>query len=329
MLVLDKQAFDRGQRVGVAVKGYAAETAGFVPLNDALTLVGALTSELNTREGQQNADTTAETKTKDDWRETVARKADTLSKQAVAWAAAKGDVKLKLKLRVSYSDLRFGEADEDMDAARALVALVRAIPAKDRADYRIDSALADGVEEAVTKFEAAADDQTAVKQQAQLATLSIPELGRRLRGALEQAKLLINGQKGTNDRWAELAKLFNAANKNQKLPGVAKLAKAARVVKKLTARGEADETFQLDDQNYAPRYEIRVENVGTVDLRLWMGLEPTGAPQGTPLMCPAGMKRTFRRSELGPETARRLMGQFVGGEGGEAKVVVRRVVGEG
>lgn len=56
-----------------------------------------------------------------------------------------------------------------------------------------------------------------------------------------------------------------------------------------------------------------------------MGLEPAGAALGTPLVCPAGMKRTFRRSELGPETAKRLMGQFVGGEG-EAKVVVRRVV---
>ena len=63
--------------------------------------------------------------------------------------------------------------------------------------------------------------------------------------------------------------------------------------------------------------------MGTADLRLWLGLKPDGAPQGTPVMCPAGMKRTFRRSELGPETARRLMGQFVGGAG-EAKVVVRR-----
>ena len=38
------------------------------------------------------------------------------------------------------------------------------------------------------------------------------------------------------------------------------------------------------------------------------------------------MKRTFRRSELGPETAKRLMGQFVSALGGEAKLKIRRVV---
>ena len=41
------------------------------------------------------------------------------------------------------------------------------------------------------------------------------------------------------------------------------------------------------------------------------------------------MKRTFRRSELGPETAKRLMGQFASAPGGEAKLTIRRVVGEG
>ena len=329
MLSFDKQTLDRSQRVRVARQDYAAEITGFVPLKSAFATADELTDELQKREGEQNADTTAETKDKDAWRETLARKADTLSKQAVPWAAAQNNVKLQLKLRVSYADLRYGEADEDMDAAREFVALVRAIPAADRTAYRIDATLADAVDEAVAEFEKAAADQTGAKLNTRLATLSIPELGRRLRGVLEQARLLINGQKNTDARWAELATKFNAANKGQKVPGEKQRAAAARVVKKLSARGAADEIFELDDQNYAPTYEIRVENVGTVDMRLWMGLEPDGKAQGTPPLCPAGMKRTFRRSELGPETARRLMGQFVGGEDGEAKVVVRRVVAEG
>ena len=326
---LDKQTLDRSQRIRVARAEYAPEIAAFTPLQAVFTTTDALTDELERREGEQNADTKAETKTKDEWREILARNADTLSKQSVPWAAANGDTKLRLKLRVTYADLRYGEADEDMDAAREFVALVRAIPAADQVTYRIDATLTTAVEEAVRQYEAAEKDQIKSKQNVQLATLSMPELGRQLRAQLGQAKLLIGGQKNRDDHWAELSKLFTAANKGRKLPGESKRAKAARVVKKLTAHGATEAPFQLDDQNYAPTYEIRVENIGTIDLHLWMGLEPTGAAQGPPLTCPAGMKRTFRRSELGPETAKRLMGQFAGAPGGEAKLTIRRVVGEG
>lgn len=325
MIGFDKQTLDRGQRVRVTRQDYAAEADGFAPLKETLNEAEALTQELARREGEQNTDTTPETHGKDAWREVMARQADTLSKQAVAWAVIKSTVTMKLKLTISYTDLRYGEADADVDAARALVALVRAIPAAERTTFRISDALATEVEQAADEFEQAEDAQIDAKQQAQLATLSIPELGRRLRAKLELAKQLINGQKEASDRWAEFAKRFNAANKNQKQPGEARRAKKARVVKQLPARGVADETFQMDDQNYEPLYELRVENTGPTDLRLWMGLEPDGAAHGTVLVCPAGMKRTFRRSELGPETARRLMGQFVGAAG-EAKVTVRRVV---
>ena len=320
---LDKQTLDRSQRVRVARQEYAAEVSGFGPLKETFAAADGLTDELEKRESEQNADTMAETQGKDAWREVVARKADTLSKQAVPWAMMKGTVTQKIKLRVSYTDLRYGEADADMDAARELVAGVRAIPAADQAMYRIQAGLATEVEAAVRAFEQAEDAQTGVKQNVQLATLAIPELARQLRGLLVQAKLLIGGQKDASARWGELNTKFNAANKALKAPGERRAAKTARVVKRLSARGAAEETLALDDQNYPARYEVRVENVGTADLRLWLGLEPDGAPQGTPVMCPAGMKRTFRRSELGPETARRLMGQLVG-SAGEAKVVVRR-----
>lgn len=321
----DKQTLDRSQRVQVVRQDYAAEVDGFEPLKEVMDDIDAVTTALEARRGEQSTDTTPETRGKDAWREIMARSADTLSKQVVPWAVVKSNLTTKLKLTVTYSDLRYGDSAADVTAAHELVQQVRAIPAAERTRFRISDTLADAVEEAAEELVKAEAAQTKAQQQVQLATLSIPELGLRLRAKLELAKQLINGQKDAGDRWAELSKRFNAANKTQKLPGDAKRSKAARVVKKLTARGAAEAVFQLDDQNYAPLYEIRVENTSAADLRLWMGLEPAGAAHGTPQVCPAGMKRTFRRSELGPETAKRLMGQFVGSEG-EAKVVVRRVV---
>ncbi|MBD2716883.1 hypothetical protein KBK19_17700 [Microvirga sp. STR05] len=81
---------------------------------------------------------------------------------------------------------------------------------------------------------------------------------------------------------------------------------------------------RLANTNYGPRYTLTVENRAASALRLWMA-QKDGAPT-SPALCPAGQVTELTREQLGPETARYLMGQFADAAGGEATVVIRRVV---
>ncbi|MBC8083059.1 MAG: hypothetical protein H7Z21_07590 [Hymenobacter sp.] len=81
---------------------------------------------------------------------------------------------------------------------------------------------------------------------------------------------------------------------------------------------------RLSNTNYGPAYTLTVENRAASALRLWMA-QKAGA-ETTPQLCPAGEITVLTRAALGPETARYLTGQFEGEQGGEATVVVRRVV---
>lgn len=83
---------------------------------------------------------------------------------------------------------------------------------------------------------------------------------------------------------------------------------------------------RLANTNYGAAYTLTVENRSATDLWLWMA-QKDGA-RTTPGRCPAGRVTTLTRGAIGPETARYLMGQFEGDGGGQATVVVRRVVTE-
>jgi len=67
---------------------------------------------------------------------------------------------------------------------------------------------------------------------------------------------------------------------------------------------------------------VRGRAVGKLVIAKWVLVSGNTTPQ----LCPAGQTTTLTRRDLGPETARYLTGQFVGAAGGEATVVVRRVV---
>ena len=67
-----------------------------------------------------------------------------------------------------------------------------------------------------------------------------------------------------------------------------------------------------------------MENHAATPLLLWMA-QKDGA-KTTPLPCPTGAVAVLTRANLGPDTARYLMGQFQDATGGSATVVVRRVV---
>ena len=67
-----------------------------------------------------------------------------------------------------------------------------------------------------------------------------------------------------------------------------------------------------------------MENHAATPLLLWMAQKD--GTKTTPLPCPTGAVAVLARANLGPGTARYLMGQFQDATGGSATVVVRRVV---
>ena len=97
-----------------------------------------------------------------------------------------------------------------------------------------------------------------------------------------------------------------------------------RIVRTLPVTTAADQPLRLANTNYGPAYTLTVENHSAHSLLLWMA-QQDGA-KTTPLACPAGQVTVLRREQLGPATARYLMGQFACAAGGSATVVVRRVV---
>ena len=126
-------------------------------------------------------------------------------------------------------------------------------------------------------------------------------------------------------RWAALYEAFAEANKRR---GVAaktrQAAGGSRIVRTLPVTSAAGMALRLANTNYGPAYTLTVENHAATPLLLWMAQKD--GSKTTPLPCPAGAVTVLTRANLGPDTARYLMGQFQDAAGGSATVVVRRVV---
>ena len=326
----DTSLLNSGQRVGLAVADYPKELADFPPLLAANTERAALVTAIEDKQSKQDNTTTASTSAKDAAREQMARATETLSARAVSYALATKQLGLKQAFTLTYSDVRFGEATEDVNHVRELVARVQALPAKVRQDYRLTDAVIQAPADAAKLFEDADDTQTGDKAAPHLATLALPDLLRQLSAALLLMETLLKGQSTDKDpkfQWEPLYKAFKDANKRR---GVAASSRRAtpktRIVRTLPFQAAATgQPQRLANTNYGPTYTLTVENRSAVPLLLWMAQKDGAAT--TPHTCPAGAMTTVTRADIGPATARYLMAQFQGGgAGGAATVVVRRVV---
>jgi hypothetical protein len=318
-----------GQRVGLAVANYPTELGDFPPLQTAETDRAELVKAIEVRQAAQDATTTGSTTTKEDAREAMALATETLSARAVGYALATKQLGLKQAFTLTYTDVRFGEAAEDVNHVRALVAAVKALPAQARKDFRLTEAIVQAPADAADLFDAAGDAQTDAKAAPRLATLALPELLRQLSAALRLMETLLKGQSTDTDRkfnWLGLYEAFAQANKRQKVAASShRGTSAARIVRTLpfTAAGNG-QPQRLANTNYGPAYTLTVENHSAAPLLLWMAQKDGAAT--TPHSCPAGAITTVTRASIGPETARYLTAQFEGAAGGTATVVVRRVV---
>ena len=325
----DTSLLNSGQRVGLAVANFAKELADFPPLLAADTDRAELVAAIAARQAAQDTTTTASTSAKDEAREVMARATETLSARAVGYALATKQLGLKQAFTLSYTDVRFGEATEDVNHVRDLVKAVQALPAKVRQDYRLTDAVVQAPADAADRFEAAGDAQTEAKAAPRLATLALPELLRQLSAALRLMETLLKGQSTDADpkfQWRELYEAFRQANKRQGVAASGRRAvPTARIVRTLpvTAAGTS-QPQRLANTNYGPAYTLTVENRSAAPLLLWMAQKDGAAT--TPHTCPAGATTTVKRADIGPATARYLTAQFQGAAGGEATVVVRRVV---
>ena len=305
------------------------ELADFGPLQAAETDRAELVTTIEARQATQDNETTPSTSAKDEAREVMARATEILSARAVGYALATKQLGLKQAFTLSYTDVRFGAATEDVNHVRALVKAVQALPAKVRQDYRLTDAVIQAPAAAADLFDAADDAQTGAKAAPRLATLALPELLRQLSTALRLMETLLKGQSTDTDpkfEWKALYEAFRQANKRQ---GVAasgrRAAPTARIVRTLpfTAAGTG-QPQRLANTNYGPAYTLTVENRSAAPLLLWMAQKDGAAT--TPHTCPAGSTTTVTRADIGPATARYLTAQFSGAATGDATVVVRRVV---
>lgn len=121
-----------------------------------------------------------------------------------------------------------------------------------------------------------------------------------------------------------MALAFASANKRRGVATARRDAHRPRIVRTLAVHLPDGHPARLAHQAYGPAYTLTVENRSAQALRLWLAqrdLAPT-----TPQTCPAGQVTELQRAALGPDTATYLVAQFEGSTGGEATVVVRRVV---
>ena len=328
MTTRETSLLDSGQRVGLAVAPYQAELNDFPPLLAANADRAELVTAIEARQAAQDAVTTPSTTDKDTAREQMALATATLSARAVGYALATGQLGLKQTFALSYTDVRYGEAAEDVNHVRALVAAVQALPAQVRTDFRLTEAVIQAPAAAADAFEAADDTQTDTKAAPRLATLALPELLRRLSAALRLMATLLKWQRTDADpkfRWAAVYDAFAEANKRRKGAASRRVAAGGpRIVRTLPLTLPSDQPARLANTNYGPAYTLTVENRSAHSLLLWMA-QKDGA-KTTPLPCAAGAVTVLTRANLGPATARYLMGQFQDAAGGEATVVVRRVV---
>lgn len=315
-----------GQRVGLALQAFKPEIEEFGPLKEAEEKRAALVAAIEAKETAQGAMTEDATTGKEQARERMARAADTLSTRAVAYALAAGRLDLKRAFTLSYTDVRHGDADEDVRDVRALMARVRELPAQVRKDYRLTEAVIQAPEDAAREFEAAGQAQTTAKSGTRLASLALPELLRQLSATLRLMQTLLKGQRDDADpRWGELYAAFADANKRREVAGRRALTGRAakpRIVRTLPVALGAGAARRLSNTNYGAGYTLTVENRAGAPLLLWMAQKDNA--RTTPQACAAGKVTVLTREALGPETARYLVAQFEGAQGGEATVVVRR-----
>lgn len=97
-----------------------------------------------------------------------------------------------------------------------------------------------------------------------------------------------------------------------------------RIVRTLPVTTASNQPLQLVKANYGPAYILTVENRSAGPLLLWVA-QKDGAKM-VPLTCATGAVTVLTRANLGPKTARHHIAQFQDMKGGEATVVVRRVV---
>ena len=319
---------DSGQRVGLTVAKFPKELKDFPPLEAADTSRAELVTAIEAKQATQGTLTADSTTDKETARENMALATATLSARAVGYALATNQLGLKQAFTLTYADVRYGEATEDMNHVRDLVKAVAALPAQVRKDYRLTDAIIQAPADAAKLFEDADDNQTNAKAAPHLATLALPELLRRLSAALRLMDALLEGQSTDTDpdfQWPALYQEFTDANKRRGLPARArKAAGGPRIVRTLPVTTASNQPLRLANTNYGPAYTLTVENRSATPLLLWMA-QKDGAPT-TPHPCPAGAVTTVTRAALGPETARYLMAQFQGPGSGAATVVVRRVV---
>ncbi len=320
-----------GQDVGLAVADFTAEIADFGALDAANTDRAELVTAIVAKQAQQGAQTTSTTTAKDTAREELAVTTDTLSARAVGYALATKRLDLKQAFTLPYSDVRYGDATEDVNHVRDFVAKVQALPAQVRKEYRLTDAVIQAPLDAAKKFEEAEDAQTTTKTAPRLATLDLPALLRQLSAALLLMKALIYGQRLDKEKgfdWAGLNTAFANANKRRKTAAKTHPnTTGPRIVRTLHLHGVDGRAFRVEKGkiNYGPAYTLTVENHAATDLLVWAA-QKDGA-KTTPVRCPAGAVTVLLRADLGPETAQYLMGQYAGSDGGEAVAVVRRVVG--
>ncbi|MFD2718366.1 hypothetical protein ACFST9_06545 [Hymenobacter monticola] len=217
----DTSILDSGQRVGLVAADYSKELADFLPLQAANTDRAELVTAIEAQQQTQDTRTTPATTDKDDAREKMAQATATLSAKAVGYALATNQLGLKQAFTLSYADVRYGEATEDVNHVRDLVKAVAALPAQVRKDYRLSDAVIQAPADAAKLFEDAADDQTDAKAAPRLATLALPELLRRLSAALRLMETLLKGQRTDTDpafQWPAFYVAFKEANKRRGLP---------------------------------------------------------------------------------------------------------------
>lgn len=319
-----------GQAVGLAVKDFQKEITDFGALQAADKDRAELVTAVAEKEAAQDAETQGATTAKEQAREEMAVAADVLSARAVGYALAAGELGLKRDFTLTYADVRYGEATEDVNHVRDLVAKVAALPALVRKNFRLTDAVIQAPLDAAEKFEKAEDTQSETKTAPRLATLELPELLRKLSKALLLMKTLIYGQRLAKEAgfdWAGLNTAFANANKRRvvaaKRRGVDTGVRIVRTLHVTIPAGHAGPS-RLHNTNYGPAYTLTVENRGGAALVLWMAQrDGTRTTFGT---CPAGVVTALTRRDIGPDTARYLMGEYAGGAGGAATVVVRRVV---
>ncbi len=328
MIASETSILDSGQRVGLAVADFTTEMEDFAPLAAAEAERAELVTAIEAKEATQDTDTLAATIAKEEAREKMAVATDVLSARAVGYALDQKDMGLKQAFTLPYADVRYGDATEDVNHVRDLVANVAALPAPVRKAYRLTDAIIQAPATAADAFVEANKVQTGAKAAPHLATLDLPELLRRLSAVLLRMKTLIYGQrldKDPNFHWADFNTAFAAANKRRKIaPKRHPKTTGPRIVRTIPFTAPTGQAQQLANTNYGLAYTLAVENRAATDMLLWMAQRDRA--QTTPQRCAAGQITTLVRADIGPDTARYLMAQFEGAGGGQATVVVRKVV---